>query len=267
MENMLEKNELLIEFEKDFAHTEWLLNKDYEYAKKYFELKTEIAKSDLDSETVVLSLLNRFSWLDAFYEKRLKEIAYWVAPKKRAANELVHDENGSLTQESIELLQTAITDKNSEKTLISDTGKTVSFGEKWYQLINSCSFRAVAVDRLTDFISKFIEADGWSKYFVGNIGKNNKRLIQEYHVMDKYNLKHGTTYAAMHLSGDTTKCVLVSVDTATSDGKGEPNGITFLEIGAHTIIDRFIVGSFKSTSGKPITEADPDELAELFNIN
>jgi hypothetical protein len=205
--------------------------------------------------------------LAELYTERLTAPSTWVAPKKRAANELLHDEAGKLIEESVELLQTAISDKTGEKTLSSDTGKIISFGEKWHTMLQDCGFKSIAVSRLTDFISKFIEADGWSKYFVGNIGKNNKRLIQEYHPMDKYNLNHDTSYAAMHLGGDTTKCVLVSVDTASSDGRGEPSSMTFLEIGAHTIIDRFDTNSFKVTSGKPITEAGPDELAELFEVN
>ena len=82
--------------------------------------------------------------------------------------------------------------------------------------------------------------------------------------MDKYNLKHGTSYAALHLGGDTTKCVLMTINTSTEDGRGEPSGMTFVEIGAHTIIDRFIVGSLKR---RAFIEAGPDELAELFEIN
>ena len=261
------KQFLLDSFYTELSHTIWLLEKDSIYRTAYFELLSQIETRTELSNDELESLIDELCKLESLYDKRIKDPSTWITPKKRAANELIHDVNGELAQESIELLQATIVDKNSEKTLLSDTGKTISFGEKWHQMINSCSFKAVAVDRLTDFISKFIESDGWTKYFVGNIGKNNKRLIQEYHVMDKYNLNHGTSYAAMHLGGDTTKCVLVSVDTATQDGKGEPSGITFLEIGAHTIIDRFIVGSFKVNSGKPITEAGPDELAELFEVD
>ena len=260
---MVENKQFLLDaFYNDLADTVWLLNKDTIYADSYFDLLACIKRHDAMTDTEVENYIEQIYTLRSLYYERAKSQSAWVAPRSRATNELTHDENGQLTQESAELLQRAITDKNSEKTLISDTGKTISFGEKWYQMINSCSFKAVAVDRLTDFVSKFIEADGWTKYFVGNIGKNNKRLIQEYHVMDKYNLNHGTSYAAMHLGGDTTKCVLVSVNTATQDGRGEPDKITFLEIGAHTIIDRFIVGSFK-----PITDASADELAELLGIN
>lgn len=261
------KQFLLDAFYNDLDFTVWLLEKDRVYADKYYSVLSEIKKFSNESTHDLEYFIDQLDTLSTLYAERFKNPTDWVMPKRRAANELVHDENGKLTKESIELVQTAIVDKNSEKTLISDTGKTISFGEKWYQMVNSCSFKDVAIDRLTDFISKFIEADGWAKYFVGNIGKNNKRQIQEYHVMDKYNLNHGTSYAAMHLGGDTTKCVLVSVDTATSDGKGEPSGMTFLEIGAHTIIDRFIVGSFSISSGKPITEAGPDELAELFEVD
>jgi hypothetical protein len=85
--------------------------------------------------------------------------------------------------------------------------------------------------------------------------------------MDKYNLKHGTSYAALHLGGDTHKCVLMAVETGTPDGHGEPSSITFLEIGAHTIIDRFDVNSFNPSFKKPITEASAEELAALFDIN
>ena len=258
---------LLDAFYNELDFTVWLLEKDQVYADKYYSVLSEITKSSNEFTNDLEYFIDQLDILSTLYAERFKNSADWVAPKKRAANELVHDGSGKLTNDSIELLQAAIVNKNSEKTLISDTGKTISFSEKWYQMINSCSFKDVAIDKLTDFICKFIEADGWTKYFVGNIGKNNKRLIQEYHVMDKYNFNHDTSYAALHLSGDTHKCVLVSVDTDTQDGKGEPSGMTFLEIGAHTIIDRFIVGSFKVNLGKPITNADPEELAELFEIN
>jgi hypothetical protein len=258
------KQFLLEAFHDDLVDTTWLLDKDILYANKYFYLLSEITNAEVISDYDMECFIEAMYELKLFFYERAKNSADWVAPKTRAANELIHDENGKLTQDSVELLQITISDKSGEKTLISDTGKTISFGEKWYQMINSCSFKTLAVDKLTDFISKFIEADGWSKYFVGNIGRNLKRQIQEYHIMDKYNLKHGTSYAAMHHGGDTTKCVLVSVDTGTPDGKGEPKSMTFLEIGAHTIIDRFIMGSLNRTA---ITEAGPDELAELFEIN
>ena len=261
----MQNKQLILEYFNDKLNgSVWLLDKDTDYAKRYYALYNSIIGYDEMSESDAFELMYKVEALAELYIEKLVDPTSWVAPKTRAANELIHDENGKLTQDSVELLQTIISDKSSEKTLISDTGKTISFGEKWHQMINSCSFKALAVDKLTDFISKFIEADGWSKYFVGNIGRNLKRQIQEYHVMDKYNLKHDTSYAAMHLGGDTTKCVLVSVDTGTPDGKGEPKSMTFLEIGAHTIIDRFIVGSFKRSA---ITEAGPEELAELFEIN
>ena len=261
------KDFILNYFDEQLLSTTWLINKDSVYADCYSALQTKIEQSAILSEGNAIEIAEQIDDLIEFYILRSKIPADWVTPKKKDANELVHKEDGSLTQESAELLYAAISDKNSEKTLISDTGKTVSFGEKWHSMLRDCGFKSMAVNRLIDFICKFIEADGWSKYFVGNIGKNNKRLIQEYHPMDKYNLYHNTNYAAMHLGGDTTKCVLVSVDTISSDGRGEPSGITFLEIGAHTIIDRFIVGSFKSVSGKPITEATAEELAELLDIN
>ena len=264
---MVNKQFLLDSFYTELSHTIWLLEKDSIYRTAYFELLSQIEMRTKLSNDELEYLIDELCKLESLYDERIKDSSTWITPKKRAANELIHDVNGELAQESIELLQTAIVDKNSEKTLVSDTGKTIGFGEKWHQMINSCSFKTVAIDRLTDFISKFIEADGWTKYFVGNIGKNNKRLIQEYHVMDKYNLNHGTSYAALHLGGDTTKCVLVSVDTDTQDGKGEPSGMTFLEIGAHTIIDRYIVGSFNKKLSRSITAAGPDELAELFEVN
>ena len=257
------KQFLLDTFEDDFCHTTWLLDKDQIYATEYFKLLTDIRQCDEVSNYELECLIDRFSVLDSLYDERYTDSSAWVAPKKRAANELIHDESGKLTQESIDLLQFAISDKAGEKTLISDTGKTISFGESWHTMLQDSGFKAIAVERLTDFISKFVEPNGWAKYFVGNIGKNDKRLIQEYHVMDKYNLKHGTSYAAMHL-GNTTRCVLVEVETSTADGRGEPSSMTFLEVGAHTIIDRFIVGSFNK---KSITEAGPDDLAELFEVN
>jgi hypothetical protein len=261
----MQNKQLILEYFNDKLNgSVWLLDKDTDYAKRYYALYNSIIGYDEMSESDAFELMYKVEALAELYIEKLVDPTSWVAPKTRAANELIHDENGKLTQDSVELLQTIISDKSSEKTLISDTGKTISFGEKWHQMINSCSFKALAVDKLTDFISKFIEADGWSKYFVGNIGRNLKRQIQEYHVMDKYNLKHDTSYAAMHLGGDTTKCVLVSVDTGTPDGKGEPKSMAFLEIGAHTIIDRFIMGSLKRAA---ITEAGPDELAELFEVN
>jgi hypothetical protein len=261
----MQNKQLILEYFNDKLNgSVWLLDKDTDYAKRYYVLYNSIIGYDEISESDAFELMYKVEALAELYIEKLVDPTSWVAPKTRAANELIHDENGKLVQDSVELLQTTISDKSGEKTLISDTGKTISFGEKWHQMINSCSFKALAVDKLTDFISKFIEADGWSKYFVGNIGRNLKRQIQEYHVMDKYNLKHGTSYAAMHLGGDTTKCVLVSVDTGTPDGKGEPKSMTFLEIGAHTIIDRFIMGSLNRAT---ITEAGPDELAELFEVN
>ena len=264
MEN---KQFLLDAFSDDLADTVWLLNKDTIYADSYFDLLARIKRYDTMTDTEVEDCIEQIYTLRSLYYERAKDSSTWVAPKKQIANELVHNENGKLTEESIALLQKTISDKNSEKILVSDTGKTISFGEKWHTMLQNCGFKSTAINRLTDFISKFIEADGWVKYFVGNIGKNNKRLIQEYHPMDKYNLDHNTNYAAMHLGGDTTKCVLVSVDTASSDGRGEPSGITFLEIGAHTIIDRFIVGSFRPVPSKQITEATVDELVELFSLN
>ena len=262
------QNKLLVleYFEDQLCDSKWLTDKDTSYARMYNELYNNIINRETISDDDVFSLMINIESLSDVYTNKLKDPAAWIEPKKHAANELIHDDNGNLTPKSIELLQKAIVDEASENTLISDTGKTISFGDKWYQMINSCSFKAVAVDRLTDFISKFVEADGWSKYFVGNIGKNNKRLIQEYHPMDKYNLDHNTKYAAMHLGGNTTRSVLVSVDTGTKDGRGEPSNITFLEIGAHTIIDRFIVGSYNVKRGKPITEATAEELAELLDV-
>lgn len=258
------KQFLLDAFYTDLSGTVWLLDKDLQYANNYFGLLTDIEQSGSLSEIVFLDFIDRIEQIKDLYDERVKDSSVWVAPKKRAANELAHDETGKLTQESFELLKAVIANKTGEKTLISDTGKTISFDEKWYQMINSCSFKSTAVEKITDFISKFIEPDGWAKYFVGNIGRNLKRQIQDYHVMDKYNLKHGTSYAALHLGGDTTKCVLMTINTSTEDGRGEPNGMTFVEIGAHTIIDRFIVGSLQR---RAFIEAGPDELAELFEIN
>lgn len=253
-------------FEEQLGESIWLLEKDSDYAKRYYALYTDITQQTNILDSDVFLITAKIEALVDVYVNKLKDPSTWITPKKRTTNELTHDESGELTEESTELLRRAITDKTGEKTLISDTGKTISFGEKWHSMLQDCGFKSTAVNKLTDFISKFIEYGGWSKYFVGNIGKNNKRLIQDYHPMDKYNLDHNTSYAAMHLGGDTTKCVLVSVDTPTSDGRGEPVGMTFLEIGAHTIIDRFIVGSFRLHTGKPITEATIEEFAALLDI-
>ena len=243
-----------------------MLDKDRIYADGYYHLLSEIELYDTEPAHDFEYFVDRLNELSALYAERFKNTSAWITPKKQASNELVHNEYGNLTQESIKLLRTAISDKNSEKTLISDTGKTVSFGEKWYTMIQSCGFKDIAVERLTNFVSKFIEENGWAKYFVGNIGKNNSSLIQEYHPMDTYNKNNGTSYAAMHL-GNTRRCVIVSVDTGTPDGRGEPRSITFLEIGAHTLIDRFDENYHKDSSRRPITEATIDELATLLDID
>lgn len=263
---MTNKQFLLDSFHDELCHTTWLLEKDQVYATEYFKLLHDIEQCTDISDDCLEDFIDRFGIIETIYNDRFRSSTDWITPKKIAANELAHDDNGKLTIESIVLLRTAISDKNCEKVLVSDTGKTVSFGEKWHTMIQSCGFKDIAIEKLTDFISKFVEENSWAKYFVGNIGKNNKSLIQEYHTMDKYNLKHGTSYAALHL-GNTRRCVLLSVETGTPDGHGEPSSITFLEIGAHTIIDRFDVNSFSTSVGKPITEASAEELAALLDVN
>lgn len=259
--------EFLLEyFNERLVHTTWLVDKDVVYADYYTSLYNNIVSAEYISEKTLFNFTDSVDALVDIFDKRVRDPSMWVATKKTAANELTHDDNGKLTTKSLDLLRTAISDKNGEKTLISDTGKTVAFGEKWYTMIQSCGFKDIAIERLTDFISKFIEENGWAKYFVGNIGKNNKSLIQEYHPMDTYNLKHDTSYAAMHL-GNTRRCVIVSVDTVSADGRGEPSSITFLEIGAHTLIDRFDENYHKYSSGRTITEATIDELATLLDID
>ena len=199
--------EFLLEyFNERLVHTIWLVDKDAVYADYYTSLYNSIVSTEHISEKTLFNFTDRVDALVDIFDKRVRDQSMWVAPKKTAANELIHDDTGKLTAESLELLRTAISDKNSEKTLISDTSKTISFGEKWHTMIQSCGFKDIAVERLTDFISKFIEENGWAKYFVGNIGKNNSSLIQEYHPMDKYNKNNGTSYAALHL-GNTRRCV------------------------------------------------------------
>lgn len=265
------KNELISAFTDYLSETTWLLKMDTIYANSYFSLLKEIDKLDLeelDDETMDVLLLEYMTHIEnlkRLYFERAKNQAIWETPKTYAENVLIH-ENGLLTDKSIELLSITIANKTNEKTLVSDTGKTVSFSTKWYSMLDNCGFKTVAVTRLTDFISKFVAPNGWKTYFVGNIGKNNKRSIQEYHVMDKYNLKHSTSYAALHLGGDTTKCVVLDVITGTADGRGEPTEIKFLEIGAHTIIDRFEVSNYKPKHKKVITEANIDELANLLEV-
>lgn len=262
------KQLILDNFYAETDKTTWLLEKDNTYRTTYFNLLAEIEQmciDDKDLDEVFDYFISQTTSLIDLFEKRLKNPSYWEAPKIYAANELVHD-NGKLTMESVELLSTTIANKTSEKSLVSDTGKAVYFGEDWHRMLNDCDFKDVAVSKITDFISKFIAPDGWKKYFVNNIGKNNKQLIQEYHVMDSYNLKHHTSYAALHLGGNTTRCVLLEVKTGTKDGKGEPKCITFLEIGAHTIIDRFDTSNYKPKVKKVITEATPEDLAILFDI-
>ena len=224
---MTNKQFLLDSLSSDFCHTTWLLGKDQVYATKYFNILNRIESSASISDDELEYFIDMFSALEELYNERFRAAADWVTPKKVTDNELAHNDNGELTAESLALLQTAISDKNGEKVLISDTGKTVSFGEKWHTMLQSCGFKDIAVERLTDFIGKFVEENGWAKYFVGNIGKNNKSLIQEYHPMDTYNRNNGTSYAAMHL-GNTRRCVIASVETGTADGRGEPSSITFL---------------------------------------
>lgn len=267
---MNETKEFLQEYFKEaLSSTYWFLKKDTVYATKYYNLLNKINQVDcelLDNpEDFAEQTIKQIDDLAILYTERYKNKSCWETPKVYEANELVH-KNEQLTRESLNLLSMAISDRDGEKCLISDTGKTISFGEKWHIMLNDCGFKNVAVNKLVDFISKFIAPNGWQEYFVGNIGKNNKRLIQEYHVMDKYNRKHKTDYAALHLGGDTTKCVLLSVDTKSEDGRSEPSKITFLEIGAHTIIDRYEVSSYNRKNNMLITEAVVEDLVELFEL-
>jgi hypothetical protein len=259
------KQFLLDSIHDEFGYTAWLLEKDQIYAAAYFNLLHDIEQLDTISDDELEDFIEQLGLLADTYDERFRAASDWVTPKKAASNELVHNDNGDLTPESLALLRTAILNKNSEKVLVSDTGKTIYFDNKWYSMIQPCGFRDIAVEKLTDFLSKFVEENGWAKYFVGNIGKNDNSQIQDYHPLDIYNIKHGTSYAAMHL-GNTRRCVIVSVDTGTPDGRGEPRSITFLEIGAHTIIDRLDENSFKYRTGRPITDATTEELATLLDI-
>ena len=127
---MVENKQFLLDyFYEEFTGTEWLLQKDSVYADNYSNLLTTIEQSTAADEDLFWELEAQMQSLKSIYFERAKDPSAWVAPKKKAANELVHNEDGSLTQESVELLHTAISDKNGEKTLISDTGKTISFGE------------------------------------------------------------------------------------------------------------------------------------------
>lgn len=266
------KQELLDLFYVATTNYAWLFEKDEicraEYTKVLDYLKTlDIETSDEDAlMSSIDEAINLIDNLSQLLCDRSITPSDWITPKVVAENELIH-ENGLLTEKSIELLSTTIASKSSHSSLISDTGKTISFSAKWHSMLDDCGFKTVAVTRLTDFISKFVAPNGWKTYFVGNIGKNNKRSIQEYHVMDKYNLKHATSYAALHLGGDTTKCVVLDVTTGTADGRGEPTEIKFLEIGAHTIIDRFEVSNYKPKPKKVITEATIEELANLLEVD
>jgi hypothetical protein len=262
---MTNKQFLLDIFDSELCHTTWLLEKDSVYASQYSELFFDIKSSDEILDRDLELFIDRLSALEGQYNERLKSPSDWITPKKAAANELIHDSSGELTAESLAMLRTSISSKNGEKTLVSDTGKTIYFDDKWYSMIQSCGFKDIAVEGLADFLTKFIEENGWSKYFVGNIGKNDNSQIQDYHPMDTYNKNHGTSYAALHL-GNTRRCVIVSVDTGTSDGRGEPRSITFLEIGAHTLIDRFDENYFRYSLRRPITEATVEELATLLDI-
>ena len=114
MEN---KQFLLDAFYDDFADTAWLLDKDVIYAKSYFDFLADIDQHDTITDDEVENYIEQMYALRSFYYERAKNQSAWVAPKKYAANELIHDENGKLTQESTTLLRTAITDKNGEKML------------------------------------------------------------------------------------------------------------------------------------------------------
>ena len=205
------KQDLLNMFCSETDSYTWLFKKDRVCAAEYSKVLNYITALDLEAldEEILMEVtedtINLIANLSLLLADRVTNPACWEAPKVIAANALTH-EDGKLTEKSVELLSAVIATKNGINCLVSDTGKTVSFAEDWYSMISDCGFKTVAVTKLTDFISKFIAPNGWKTHFVGNIGKNQKRLIQDYHVMDKYNLKHGTSYAALHLGGDTTKC-------------------------------------------------------------
>lgn len=167
-------------------------------------------------------------------------------------------DTANLTEETVTLIRNTIAGVSGFDELVS-ADKKVIFEKSFRDDFSAISFKTVAVDRLTDFIEKFLEPDSWNKYFVGNIGKNNKNIIQDYHPMDTYNKKHNTLYSALHL-GNTRRCVILTTNATTDDGTGEFSELTFENIGAHTLIDKF-------DEQFSVLNATPEQLAELFNLN
>lgn len=267
------KNFLLEYFEDSTIGTNWFLEKDEDYTTEYnriLSIITNLKDQQIDDLNEFIDQITiQINNLKTLYSNKVINKKSWRTPKFCAENELIHNEEGKLINKSIENIKNAIKG-NEIFELKSDTGKIIAFGKDWHKELWSCRFANEAISAITDFIQKFIEPEGWKKYFDGNIGKNNSRRIHCYHPMDKYNKnsKNSINFAALHLNGDTHKCVILGVETGNKSGRGEPNKIVFLNIGSHTIIDLFKENIIAHKNKKVITEATtPEELAELFELN
>lgn len=126
----------------------------------------------------------------------------------------------------------------SEFCNIINNNKEVIFSEDWVSYFRDIDWKPVALKGIINFINKFTAEDGWSRYFVGNIGKNGASSIEYYHPMDRDKNK-GKHLAALHIKGDTRHCVLLKTYGTDILGRGEPNKIEFLKIGGHIIIDPY----------------------------
>lgn len=267
------KNFLLEYFEDSTIGTNWFLEKDEDYTTEYnriLSIITNLKDQQIDDLNEFIDQITiQINNLKTLYSNKVINKKSWRTPKLCAENELIHNEEGKLINKSIENIKNAIKG-NEIFELKSDTGKIIAFGKDWHKELWSCRFANEAIIAITDFIQKFVEPESWKKYFDGNIGKNNTRRIHCYHPMDIYNKnsKNSTNFAALHLNGDTHKCVILGVETGNKSGRGEPNKIIFLNIGSHKIIDQFKENISAHKNKKIITEATtPEELAELFDLN
>ena len=98
---MTNRQFLLDSFYDEFCHTVWLLEKDQVYAAEYFKFLSDIECCIDISDDDLEDFIERFRRLEILYNERFRASTEWVAPKKVAANELVHDDRGELTAESL----------------------------------------------------------------------------------------------------------------------------------------------------------------------
>ena len=100
----MQNKQLILEYFNDKLNgSVWLLDKDTDYAKRYYALYNSIIGYDEMSESDAFELMYKVEALAELYIEKLVDPTSWVAPKTQAANELIHDENGKLTQDSVEL--------------------------------------------------------------------------------------------------------------------------------------------------------------------